>query len=92
MLITRCPAKCVAKLKAGEIKRIPVSNVTYLVGYYMGCPACGRVQAIPHTEGNFVETGLDVGEKPSLSMGIVECTRCHVNFEIQNDEAIVHAS
>lgn len=91
MYILRVPSKCVARLAAGEVKRIPVSNPTYLAGYYIGCPSCGRPQAIPTANAQFHEEGLDVGDTPVLSMSKVECDRCHVCFSIERDEVIVHA-
>lgn len=86
MRIVRAPKKCVARLSPGEVKRIPVADTRYLVGYYMACPSCGRVQAITREEGEMVETGMDVGEIPTLTMKPVECVRCKKQISIVRDE------
>lgn len=88
MRVVRRPTKCVARLAPGEVKRIPVRDTRYLVGYYLACPACGRVQAVPKEEGQFVESGMDLGEVPLLSMKHVDCTNpaCGKKIVIEADE------
>jgi hypothetical protein len=83
--LSRCPKTCASKLRAGEAKRIP-TGALQLAGYYLGCPACGFPRACSVTEVDFVETGMDVGETPGLTMGEVRCDRCGVFFRVVEDE------
>lgn len=88
MRIERCPTKCAAKLGRGECKRVP-RGALYLIGYYLGCPACGFAQAIRTEDASIVETGMDVGETPELSISLVTCSRCGKAFRVDRDEVLL---
>lgn len=78
---------CVARLAPGEVKRIPKARERALVGYYIACPSCGRVQAVPATERGFEEVdGLTM--RPEVACARRECT---TRFSIERDQYIVNA-
>jgi hypothetical protein len=73
--------ECVARLKPGDAKRIPEATAKPLVGYYLACPSCGRVQAL--LASHFLEAA------DGLTMTApVPCTRdsCLKRFTIHSDE------
>lgn len=77
---------CVARLAPGEVKRIPARSESPLVGYYIGCPACGRVNAAPSFEQTFVEDEAGLTMRPGI-----DCARpsCMKRFSIEQNEFIV---
>lgn len=80
--------KCVARLAPGEVKRIPSNDERPLVGYYMACPACGRVQAIPATEQTFDE-GAAMTMRPGAACTRTECAK---TFSIEGGAFVVASS
>jgi hypothetical protein len=87
--LVRCPTKCIAKLARGEAKRVPAKSVSYLAGYYIGCPFCGLPQTIRSCDAAFIESGLDVEEDIVMNMSPVCCTRCDGIYRIEQDEIVV---
>jgi hypothetical protein len=76
---------CVARLRPGEVKRIPRPLDRPLVGYYLACPVCGRVQAVPASERGFEEGGA-LSMRPAVTCARRECAK---SFSIERDEFIV---
>jgi hypothetical protein len=87
MRIERRPDKCTAKLRRGEVKRVPQSAGLGLVGYYLACPACDRVQVLLATDVKIEETA--VGHVPWLSIEPFRCTRCGALARVNRDELVV---
>jgi ribosomal protein S27AE len=67
-----------AKLTHGEARRVPAAGP--LVGYYLGCAACGRTTVAAAHETAFQET------TDGLTMAPVTCSRCGVRVRIDDDE------
>jgi hypothetical protein len=82
MRIERRPDKCTAKLRRGEVKRVPRSSGLPLVGYYVACPVCDRVQVL-------LATDLKIEEAPELSVAPFRCTRCSALARVNRDELVV---
>lgn len=83
MKIVRADKTCVARLAAGNVKRIP-TNPQYLAGYYVGCPAgCGLVVALPTHEKTFKEH-----DDGTMTMTEHRCDRCRRQYRIVRDEVV----
>jgi len=87
--IVRCPTKCALRLKACEVKRVPLKDLRMLFGYYVGCPSCSRSMTVSATAAPFVEEGMAPDETPLLSMGPIPCESCGAVFKIDRDEVTV---
>ena len=87
MRLRRCPNTCTRKLTHGEAKRVP-RDLLRLSGYHVGCPGCGRPQAISVTSTPMLE------ESPGelLSTEAVVCDACGVRFRIVRDEVVTLGS
>jgi hypothetical protein len=77
------PDKCAAKLLCGEAKRTPPDRKFNLIGYYIGCPSCAKVNAIPYTHQTFEEH-----EDGTASMNPGHKCQCGCEFSINHDEII----
>lgn len=85
MRVTRSNG-CVARLAPGEAKRIPHRNENPLVGYYIGCPACGRVNVVTSFEQTFIEDDEGLTMRPGI---VCERPSCAKRFSIEQNEFIV---
>jgi len=81
---------CPSELRPGEGKRVPRDAAAKLVGYYIGCPKCGKPQIlcsapIDPIGPTFVET-----EGALVSMSKHQCSACGRSYSIV-DGAFVDA-
>lgn len=65
--------KCLCRMARGEAFAIRTAG--FLVGYYLACPACGRVLALLADE-NVIR------EEPALTVDPFSCTRCSGRFRL----------
>lgn len=75
---------CASKLGRGEAKRVPRSALHPVVGYYVGCPLCGRPQTIParHVDPEGGQDFVESDEGITMTPGHV-CTRCSETFAVE---------
>jgi len=83
---------CVSKLGRGEAKRVPRHVLAPVVGFYVGCPFCGKVQTIvsvridPEGGQTFEETDEGITMHPGHT-----CTRCGRTYRAERGEIRVVA-
>lgn len=82
---------CPAELQPGEAKRVPKDASKPVVGFYFGCPSCGRPQiilskSIDHDRGHaFVEGASLTMTEPHV------CASCKKSYTIADGEFVVSA-
>lgn len=80
---------CPVELKPGEGKRVPRDASKPVVGYYFGCPSCGRPQIVVSKSVD-PDRGHAFVEDASLTM--IEphtCASCKKSYSIVDDEFVV---
>lgn len=82
-------SRCVAKLVPGEVKRIPRNETHPVVGFYMACPSCGKVDAFPGSkvggEHAYVEEVAPDGSTLLTATPSLTCARCRGRTTITKD-------
>jgi hypothetical protein len=78
--VCRNHRRCVSKLLAGDIKRVPQMVEMEPIGYYIGCPSCGFPRAVLTDETLIVETD------GKLTTGPVRCDKCLRTYQIRDDQ------
>lgn len=87
-------SRCIPRMVPGEVRRTPRTAAHPPAGYYVACPACGKVQAVLAAalggEQRFTEEE-DAAGAPVLSMDPPRaCDRCAARFSIARDVITVH--
>ncbi len=87
---------CISKLLRGEAKRVPRNPLQKPVGFYVGCPRCGRPQTITTSTidpiaGQTVTEDGPMGEIVTMGPGYT-CDVCGVRFSVRAGEIEIHGS